>query len=268
MKLHNSTLNPPSIIREVSLLALISPAKRLVFPATQKPASTPVFSDAAKELVTSCANLSATELTKLMKISDKIATLNVERYVQLANDKATLYPASMMFDGEVYRGLNASTMSAGAMIWSQNHLAILSGLYGLLRPLDGVAPYRLEMGSRLRTKKGNTLYDFWGEQIADRINELLSGHSEKVVVNLASKEYTKSISKNALKASFVECKFMEERDRKLKIINVYAKKARGLMARYMMENQIETVDGLKGFNVEGYTYRPEQSTAAVLVFAR
>jgi uncharacterized protein len=250
------------------LLALISPAKRLVFPDKHKPASTPIFADVAKELVTTCAGLSATELTKLMKISDKIATLNVERYDQLANNKAPLYPASMMFDGEVYRGLDASTMSASAMVWSQNHLAILSGLYGLLRPLDGVAPYRLEMGSRLRTNKGNTLYDFWGKQIADRINEILSSHDEQVVVNLASKEYTKSISKKALKAKIVECKFMEERDGKLKILSVYAKKARGLMARYMMENQLETVDALKGFSVEGYSYRSKESTDSMLVFAR
>ena len=250
------------------MLALISPAKRLVFPDKHKPASTPIFADVAKELVTTCAGLSATELTKLMKISDKIANLNVERYDQLANDKAPLYPASMMFDGEVYRGLDASTMSASAMVWSQNHLAILSGLYGLLRPLDGVAPYRLEMGSRLRTNKGNTLYDFWGKQIADRINEILSSHDEQVVVNLASKEYTKSISKKALKAKIVECKFMEERDGKLKILSVYAKKARGLMARYMMENQLETVDALKGFSVDGYSYRPKESTDSMLVFAR
>jgi cytoplasmic iron level regulating protein YaaA (DUF328/UPF0246 family) len=250
------------------LLALISPAKRLVFPRAPLPASTPIFTDATQELVTTCASLSSTDLTKLMKISDKIATMNVERYDQLANDNASLYPASMMFDGEVYRGLEASTMSATALVWSQNHLAILSGLYGLLRPLDAVAPYRLEMGSRLKTEQGNTLYDFWGEQIADRINEILSGHKEKVVVNLASKEYTKSISMKSLKAEFVECKFMEERDGKLKILSVYAKKARGLMARYMMDNQIETVDELKGFNVDGYSYQPEQSSDGVLVFAR
>jgi len=124
------------------------------------------------------------------------------------------------------------------------------------------------MGSRLKTEKGNTLYDFWGEQIADRINEILSGHKEKVVVNVASKEYTKSISMKSLKAEFVECKFMEERDVKLRILSVYAKKARGLMARYMMDNQIETVDDLKGFNVDGYSYQPEQSSDGVLVFAR
>ncbi len=203
-----------------------------------------------------------------MKISDKIATMNVERYDQMTKNEASLYPASMMFDGEVYRGLEASSMSAGALVWSQNHLAILSGLYGLLRPLDAVSPYRLEMGSRLKTNRGNSLYEFWGEQIAVRINDILSGHKEKIVVNLASKEYTKSISMKALNAEFVECKFMEERDGTLKILSVYAKKARGLMARYMMENQIESVDELKGFDVDGYSYRQEPSSDRVLVFAR
>ena len=194
--------------------------------------------------------------------------MNVERYDQMTKNEASLYPASMMFDGEVYRGLEASSMSAGALVWSQNHLAILSGLYGLLRPLDAVSPYRLEMGSRLKTNRGNSLYEFWGEQIAVRINDILSGHKEKIVVNLASKEYTKSISMKALNAEFVECKFMEERDGTLKILSVYAKKARGLMARYMMENQIESVDELKGFDVDGYSYRQEPSSDRVLVFAR
>jgi len=256
-----------SLVRS-PLLTLISPAKRLVFPSTPKPASNPVFSEATRELVTTCASLSEADLSKLMKISSKIASMNVDRFDELAKESASLYPASMMFDGEVYRGLDAPTMSAHALVWSQNHLAILSGLYGLLRPLDAVAPYRLEMGSRLRTKKGNTLYDFWGENISLRINEILATHKDKIVVNLASKEYTKSISAKALKADVVECKFTEEREGKLKVINVYAKKARGLMARYMMENHVDSVNDLKGFDYEGYSFRPEVSTDNLMVFAR
>jgi len=173
-----------------------------------------------------------------------------------------------MFNGDTYTGLEASSLSDASLEWAQNHLAILSGLYGILRPLDLIQPYRLEMGTRLKTGRGKSLYEFWGDRITDQIRAQLEKHEDATLVNLASNEYFKSVRTNALPGKVITPAFKEVRDGKPKMISFMAKRARGMMARYIIDNRIETPEALKEFDMGGYTYRSDLSDDATWTFTR
>jgi cytoplasmic iron level regulating protein YaaA (DUF328/UPF0246 family) len=212
----------------------------------------------------------ASDLSELMGISPALADLNVARYRawSLSFTPQNAKPAVLAFNGDVYEGLDAKSLSLPQLKWAQEHVAILSGLYGVLRPLDLMQAYRLEMGTALTNPKGPNLYRFWGDAIAQHLNERLQNDSKPVVVNLASQEYFKSVDRKALKARVIECVFEEERAGQHKVISFMAKRARGLMARYIIVKKVKTPAGLQTFNVEGYAFAPAASTPERLVFRR
>uniref|UniRef100_UPI00333F4902 peroxide stress protein YaaA n=1 Tax=Castellaniella defragrans TaxID=75697 RepID=UPI00333F4902 len=255
------------------MLMVLSPAKKLDYdsPVRTTRRSLPVFSDDTRELVQGLRRLSAGDLAGLMGLSDALANLNAGRYAAWVDDPDTQYarPAALAFNGDVYEGLRAAELSDAQLDWAQDHLAILSGLYGVLRPLDLIQPHRLEMGTRLRTARGATLYAFWGERIAQELDRRLDALSgERVLLNLASNEYFKSVDCAALRSRVVECVFQDEKNGVWKVISFHAKRARGLMARYVIDQRIETVGELCGFDAGGYAYAPDASSADRLVFRR
>lgn len=259
------------------MLFVISPAKNMNYEPVEKLEelhTEPRLAKDTKILSGLTRKLKEQDLKQLMGISDNLAELNRARFKAYKND-ANLEKgkaAAFAFNGDVYQGLEAASMSKYALAWAQNHLRILSGFYGLLRPLDAIQPYRLEMGIRLPSRRGNSLYDFWGNRISKALNEdfevLQIAPGERVLVNLASNEYFKAIDKKALKAEVITCQFKEIRDGKPKMISFLAKKARGLMARYAADNKIVTPNGLKGFNLENYTFDEALSDATTYVFTR
>jgi cytoplasmic iron level regulating protein YaaA (DUF328/UPF0246 family) len=205
-----------------------------------------------------------------MNLSDALAQLNVARY-QAWKPKFTeknSKQAVLAFNGDVYEGLDAKSLKAKDLAWAQDHVAILSGLYGVLRPLDWMQPYRLEMGTALKTPKGISLYQFWGSQIAEHLNTRLSINKEPTIVNLASQEYFKAVDRKTLNARIVECVFEDYKGGKYKIISFFAKRARGLMARYVIENRVTQVKGLEGFDLEGYAFDAKASDTDRKVFRR
>ena len=255
------------------MLFLLSPAKKLDYDsplAADYPFEQPLFVKQAIELIDVLKTKSEQDVADLMKLSESLATLNVERYQQWAPsfDQSNSRQAILAFNGDVYEGLEASTLNKSQLEWTNDHVLILSGLYGVLRPMDLMRPYRLEMGTRLATPKGKNLYEFWDSQIADFINASLAEHKQQVVINLASEEYFKAVKKSTLKYPVVQCVFKEERDGVYKIISFSAKRARGLMCRYAIENGIDHLDGLKDFSQEGYAYDEASSTENSLVFLR
>lgn len=245
------------------MLILISPAKNMNFdPVANAPVATkPTFLKEAREIAAIARELSPQKLKKLMDISDKLAALNHERFLTFRGDGKSnnQKQAALAFNGEVYLGLDAKTMSAGDFAFAQDHLRILSGLYGLLRPLDAIEPYRLEMGSALKTPRGKTLYSFWGDTLAKEVNKLAAVHSDKTIVNLASNEYFSALDPKTLKGPVVTPSFKEEKDGKLRSLQFFAKRARGLMARWAISNRIERADELKNFSVDGYRFKKDQS---------
>jgi uncharacterized protein len=254
------------------MLILLSPAKNLDFtPVAPELALThPRMSDDIAALAKVTVKLTRPKIAKLMHLSDKLADLNWHRFQELMptlESDATLQ-AVLAFNGDVYQGLSARTLSAEDLDWAQDHLRVLSGLYGLLRPLDAIAPYRLEMGTRLKTKRGNSLYEFWGSRISKAINSDLDSATEPVVINLASTEYFGAVDKKALKARVITCHFKEIKDGEARILSFYAKKARGMMARYAIEGRIDRPEGLQDFSVEGYRFDPAVSKANDWVFTR
>ena len=254
------------------MLVVLSPAKKLDYdsPVRTTKHSQPQFVPQAQGLVDVLRQKSATEISGLMSLSDTLARLNVERY-QAWEPKFTQInsrQAVLAFNGDVYEGLDAATLSDDQLDWAQQHVAILSGLYGVLRPLDLMQPYRLEMGTRLATGKGKNLYDYWGTEIAEYLNQSLAQQGSDVIVNLASEEYFRSVDQKVLKARVVQCVFQDEKNGTWKIISFYAKRARGLMARYIVDHRIDEPEQLKGFNVDGYAFYPEASTDLKLVFRR
>ena len=254
------------------MLVVLSPAKKLDYdsPVRTTKYSQPQFVAQAQGLIDVLRQKSATEISGLMSLSDTLARLNVERY-QAWEPKFTQTnsrQAVLAFNGDVYEGLDAATLSDDQLDWAQQHVAILSGLYGVLRPLDLMQPYRLEMGTRLATGKGKNLYDYWGAEIAGYLNQCLAQQGSDVIVNLASEEYFKSVDQKALKAQVVQCVFQDEKNGAWKIISFYAKRARGLMARYIVDHRIVNPEQLKAFNVDGYVFYPEASTDLKLVFRR
>ncbi len=254
------------------MLFTLSPAKKLDYESpVQVPRSTqPEFVDAATELIEVLRSKSVAEVAELMSLSDRLATLNAERYAawQPSFPADVARPAILAFNGDVYEGLEAASLPDAGLEWAQQHLVILSGLYGALRPLDRIRPYRLEMGTRLQVGKARNLYEFWGDRITDWIRQRLEGHRERVVVNLASNEYFKSVRPARLEAPVVECVFQDYKRDTWKVISFHAKRARGQMARFAITEQVDTVAGLRDFAAEGYRYAPDASADNRLVFRR
>lgn len=254
------------------MLFLLSPAKSLDFdpPAGDVPHNQPLFASQAQELIDILKQKSPQEIASLMSLSDSLAGLNVARY-QAWSPRFThknAKQAVLAFNGDVYDGLNAKTLTPDDLAWAQDHLCILSGLYGVLRPLDYMQPYRLEMGTRLANPRGKDLYQFWGRQISDYLNTRLQRDTTPVIINLASQEYFKAVNQQALKARVVDCVFEDFKEGKYKIISFYAKRARGLMARFAATRRLSLPEQLKGFNLDGYAFDSGASQAERLVFRR
>jgi uncharacterized protein len=254
------------------MLFLLSPAKSLDYdtPLNGQPHTAPLFVKQSKELIALLRDYSPQQIAGLMGLSDKLSTLNVARYAAWSSraTEKNARQAALAFNGDVYDGLQAKTLGADDLAWAQDHVCILSGLYGVLRPLDLMQPYRLEMGAALKGPHGGNLYRFWGSQIADYLNTRLRKDASPVVVNLASNEYFKAVDTKALKGRVVECVFQEYKDGQYKVISFFAKKARGLMARYAIERKLMTPEQLRHFDVDGYAYTAAESTSDRLVFRR
>lgn len=253
------------------MLVILSPAKKLSIKGKKLESFTiPQQLKKSSELIVELRKYSPTKLQKLMDVSSAIAELNVERYYQwqeqhiLKDSKQAI----LTFTGEVYSGLNAMSFSTNDLDYSQNHLRILSGLYGVLRPLDLMHEYRLEMGTKLRVKKHKNLYGFWGDTITNELNEVLKNQENRIIVNLASTEYFKSVNTKKINANIITPIFKEGKNGNYKVVMVYAKKARGLMTNYIIKNKIENIEDLKGFNAEGYYFKPDISSENELIFYR
>ena len=254
------------------MLFLLSPAKSLDYdtPPQVNTHTQPLFSRQSAALIDVLKTKTPQDISSLMKLSDALSGLNVARY-QAWSEKFTAKNSKqsvLAFNGDVYEGLNAKTLSASQLDWAQQHLCILSGLYGVLRPLDWMQPYRLEMGTALATQKGSNLYQFWGSQISSYLNDRAAADTSPIIVNLASEEYFKAVDLKTLKARVVSCVFEDFKNEKYKIISFHAKRARGLMVRYAIEKKIATVKKLEGFNAEGYCFEATLSEPDRLVFRR
>jgi cytoplasmic iron level regulating protein YaaA (DUF328/UPF0246 family) len=255
------------------MLFLLSPAKTLDYDtpvAAEVPHTQPQFVPDAKILIEQLKTYSPQDIAGLMSLSDKLSALNVARYASWSTrftDKNSKQ-AALAFDGDVYDGLDANRLNLKQLQWAQDHVVILSGLYGVLRPLDRMQPYRLEMGTSLENPRGKNLYQFWGDQIARYLDTQLASDKDPVVVNLASQEYFKAVDRHALQARVVECVFEDYKNGQYKVISFLAKRARGLMARFAIEHRIKTVSALQDFDTDGYAYAAEVSTPQRLVFRR
>jgi cytoplasmic iron level regulating protein YaaA (DUF328/UPF0246 family) len=253
------------------MLFILSPAKALDYesPLPTQRATEPLFLDEAAQLIEVLRRLSPQEVAQLMDLSDALATLNVARYQawQPVCTPDNSRPAIYAFNGDVYEGLDVRSLGAEDIDWLQEHLCILSGLYGVLRPLDRMQPYRLEMGTRLATARGRNLYEFWGTRIARYLDERAAA-DDGLIINLASEEYFKAVDRKALQARVVSCVFEERRGSGYKIISFAAKRARGLMARWAAQHRVRALPELQGFDLEGYRYAPAVSDADRLVFRR
>ncbi len=257
------------------MLLLLSPAKSLDFdPLTgdlaQLPHTLPAFPKQTQELITVLRDKSTQDIAELMHLSDQLASLNVARYLawQPKYSAKNAKQAVLAFDGDVYTGLDAASLKTDDLLWAQDHVAILSGLYGVLRPLDWMQPYRLEMGTKLKTDIAAHLYGFWGSQITKHLNKQIDTQPERIVINLASQEYFKAVDLKTLKARVVECVFEDYKNGQYKIISFFAKQARGLMARYIVQKHLNTPSKLEKFNAGGYAFAPDVSSADRLVFRR
>jgi len=254
------------------MLMILSPSKTLDFerPGVTTTNSLPTLLDQSEMLVRNLRRYTPEKLAELMGISPKLAELNHRRFAcwRRPFSPENAKPAVLAFKGDVYEGLQADDFSETAFQFAQTHLRILSGLYGLLRPLDLIQAYRLEMGTRLPTKRGKDLYQFWGNRITDALNDALIDHDEKILVNLASNEYFKVVVTARLSAGIITPIFMDFNGGKYRVISFYAKKARGMMARFVIQNRIETAADLKNFQMQGYTFDPGRSSEARWIFSR
>lgn len=258
------------------MIFVISPAKALDFetPPVTTASTQPDYLPQADELIGILRQKTPAEVAELMHLSDALAALNVARYESwhrpFTPDNAK--QALLAFNGDVYGGLDAQSLSEDDLAWAQQHLRILSGLYGLLRPLDLMQPYRLEMGTRLANPRGANLYAYWGDTLSDALNTLLAAERQAggsaVLVNLASQEYFKAAGPAKLTAPIVTPVFEDWKGGRYRIVTFYAKRARGLMSRYAIRNRVEDVEGLKSFDAEDYAFAPEVSDANTLVFRR
>ena len=254
------------------MLFLLSPAKSLDLdpPAASVPHTQPLFVPQSTALIRVLKQKTPLQIAELMHLSDALAGLNVARYAAW-RPKFTPHNAKqavLAFNGDVYEGLDAKSLPADALSWAQDHVCILSGLYGVLRPLDLMQPYRLEMGTALDNPQGKNLYQFWGSQIADYLNERLQQDVSPVVVNLASQEYFKAVDARALKARVIECVFQDFKGGQYKVISFHAKRARGLMARHCATHRVTLPEQLQGFDAEGYAFDAATSEPQRLVFRR
>ncbi len=254
------------------MLITISPAKTLDYesPLATEAFTQPELTEHSKRLIKACKKLTPADISALMKVSDKIAGLNVARFQQWSDTFTTdnARQAILAFKGDVYTGLEAHTMSEDDFTFAQSHLRILSGLYGLLRPLDLMQPYRLEMGTKLANERGSNLYQFWGDLITDKLNQALAQQDDNVLVNLASNEYFKSVQPTRLDGTIITPVFKDRKNGHYKIISFFAKKARGMMTRYIIDNRVSSIEELLAFNRGGYWFDEEESTATELVFKR
>ena len=254
------------------MLAILSPAKRLDLEPTSRKLShsMPALLEDAKQLVKVSSKLKSKDLMALMGISQNLADLNVQRFKDFMTpfSPQNAKQAILAFKGDAYLGFDADTLDARGLRFAQDHLRILSGLYGVLRPLDLIQPYRLEMGIRLPINGSAGLYEFWGDRITDALNEAIKPMRDPVVVNLASNEYFASVQRDRLDARLVTCAFKEIKDGKAKVLSFFAKRARGMMARFICEERITKVDELQGFTSGGYRYSAKASSDDTLVFQR
>ncbi|MEI8634350.1 peroxide stress protein YaaA [Vibrio sp. PP-XX7] len=254
------------------MLAVVSPAKTLDYesPLVTESHSPPELLEHSALLMAACRQLTPADIASLMKVSDKIAGLNVARFAQWHPSFSfeNARQAILAFKGDVYTGLEAETMTANDFDYAQSHLRILSGLYGVLKPLDLMQPYRLEMGTKLANSRGSNLYQFWGDVITDKVNQAMHDQGDAQLVNLASNEYFKAVNPKKLEGQIITPIFKDRKNGQYKMISFYAKKARGMMVRYMIDHQINTIEGLQAFDSAGYYFVASESTSTELVFKR
>jgi len=254
------------------MLVVISPAKRLDWEERDIEVTQPDFQEDAIRLAKSARNLTLGKLKALMDLSDDLARLNRDRFKAFtdAPDASVTRPAALAFAGDTYQGLEAASLDADELAWAQDHLRILSGLYGVLRPLDAIQPYRLEMGSRLKTRRGASLYDYWRDDLSKALNADAEAVATDILVNCASQEYFGAVAPKALKLRVVTPAFMEDKGdgKGPKIVSFFAKKARGAMARYIVQNRLQDMESLKSFDTGGYIYNAEMSQTDKPVFVR
>jgi len=249
------------------MIILLSPAKSLDFSGHGKSldVTQPQFPEATARLAKATARLTRPKIKKLMSLSDDLADLNYQRFQSFDPERQAKAPAALTFAGDVYRGLDARSLGEDDLAWAQDRVRILSGLYGLLRPLDGIQPYRLEMGTKLKVGRKDDLYAFWGAEIAKAVNEAAG---EAPVINLASNEYFSAVDKKALKPRVITPVFKQITDKGAKTMAFYAKHSRGLMTRWIIENRIEDPERLKAFNAENYSFDAQASKGDTWVFSR
>ncbi len=254
------------------MLVLLSPAKSLDWSAAPKGLSgtEPTLLKESRVLAKTMRTKRPRALSKLMEISEALAELNHQRFQDLTAevDAERDRPAALAFNGDVYQGLDARSLKRADLEWAQDHIAILSGLYGVLRPLDLIEPHRLEMGTALKTRRGGSLYDFWGNRVSKHLSERLAEQGSSTIVDLASQEYSRVARLKGLDASVITPVFREESDGKAKTISFYAKRARGMMARFVIEKRLTDVGGLRKFRAGGYRFDEETSTTGKWVFKR
>lgn len=254
------------------MLIVVSPAKKLDYdtPPTTERYSQPDFLDQSQLLINNLRNYSALDLAELMKLSMNLAELNFDRYhdwtPQFTADNAK--PCLLAFKGDVYEGMDAGSFSEEDLDYAQSHLRILSGLYGLLKPLDLMMPYRLEMGTRLPNSRGKNLYEFWGERITDAVNAQLREQGDDILINLASNEYFKSVKPKLLQGRVINPQFKERKGDDYRMIGIFAKRARGLMSRYILRNRLRDPESIKDFNLDGYGFNELLSKGDQWVFTR
>ena len=254
------------------MLTIISPAKKLDYsqPSEAQTFTQPLLLEHSEQLLKDLRLLSPEDICSLMGLSDKLGALNYERFQEWQTPFSTdnAKQAILAFKGDVYQGLDADNMSADELSWAQDNLRILSGLYGLLRPLDLMQPYRLEMGTKFANQRGANLYQFWGGIITDQLNKLFPASAKSVLVNLASNEYFKSVQPKNINAEIITPVFMDQKGDKYKIISFFAKRARGLMSAFIIKNKITDAEQLKMFNVDGYSFNSAMSEGNKWVFCR
>ena len=252
-------------------VTIISPAKKLDYSPVEKnlDSTIPSLLEHSNELIKDLKSLNPQEVSSLMSLSDKLGALNYERFQEWETPftKSNSKQAILAFKGDVYQGLDAESLSETELIWAQKHVRILSGLYGILKPMDLMQPYRLEMGTKFATKRGQNLYDFWNSIITEELNKNFSSDNTNLL-NLASNEYFKSINVSELKANVISPVFMDKKNGKYKIISFFAKKARGLMTRYVIKNRIEDITDIQNFEEGGYFFNEEMSEDNKPVFCR
>lgn len=254
------------------MLMVLSPAKKLIegYAVEGLPSTQPALLDQTETLMKTTRRLTAPKLQKLMGISSSLAVLNRQRFCDWTTPftRENARQAALTFDGDVYRGLAAATLSGDDLAFAQEHVVILSGLYGVLRPLDLMQPYRLEMGTRLKTRRGKDLYAFWGKRITDQLNRFTEGHEDRTIVNLASNEYFKAVQPGRLEGPLVTPVFKEVKDGKARVLSFFAKPARGMMARWATQNRVTHADQLRAFDGGGYVLQPELSDETRFEFHR